>query len=94
MVGEGRARIPGAGVRQVLFDVFVQAQGFVQLPNQNQISIGSDVEPLKIHVPQIFERERKGLILNVTHGGGPRARLQRIRARINANEEERPKIPT
>src|SRR5712692_2022917 len=32
------------------------------------------------------------MILYAPHGGGPPERLQRIRTRINANEEEHPKI--
>jgi hypothetical protein len=91
-VGEVRARILGTGVRQKLFDEFAQAQGFAELPDQNQTSVGSDPEPLKIHISQILERAMKGLILHVTHVGGPPERLRRIQTRINADEEERPKI--
>jgi hypothetical protein len=68
-VGEGRARILGAGGRQVFIDESAQAEAFVELPDQNRTSVGNDPEPRKIHVPQVFEREMKGLILYARHGG-------------------------
>ncbi len=44
--GEGKARILGPRVRQVLLDEFAEAQPFVQLQDQNQTSTGSDSRPL------------------------------------------------
>jgi hypothetical protein len=41
-VGEGQARILRPRVRQVLLDEFAEAQPFVQFPDQNQTSVGSD----------------------------------------------------
>src|SRR2546425_2251686 len=66
-IGEGQARILRPRVRQVLLDEFAEAPPFVQLPDQNQTSVGIDSRPLKIEPQGSVERELKGLILCLTH---------------------------
>jgi hypothetical protein len=51
----------------VLPDEFTEAQPFVQFPDQDETSVGSDAWPLKIHLQRSIERKLKGLILFDTY---------------------------
>jgi len=53
-------------VGQVLLDEFAESQTFVQLPHQDQATIGSHSRSLEINLQGSIERELKGLVLLLT----------------------------
>jgi hypothetical protein len=50
----------------VFRDELLQAQSLIQLPNQNQATVGSHSRSLGIDLQGSIERELKGLVLFVT----------------------------
>src|SRR6266849_2693843 len=85
-VGEGQARILRPRVRQVLLDEFAETQPLVQLPDQNQTSVGSDSRPLKIDPQGSVERELKGLILALTHWVSTSGGFPVLSSRMNTGD--------
>jgi hypothetical protein len=65
-VSEGQLGVLPPRVGQVLLDEFAESQAFVQLPHQNQATIGSDSRSLEINLQGNIERELKGLVLFLT----------------------------
>jgi hypothetical protein len=53
-------------VGQVLVGEFAESLTFVQLPHQNQATIGSHSRSLEINLQGSIERELKGLVLLLT----------------------------
>jgi hypothetical protein len=53
-------------VGQVLVGEFAESLTFVQLPHQNQATIGSDSRSLEIDLQRGIEREQKWLVLFLT----------------------------
>jgi len=47
----------------MLLDEFAESETFVQLPHQNQATIGRDSRSLEIDLQGSIERELKGLVL-------------------------------
>jgi len=64
---EGQLGVLPPRVGQVLLDEFAESPTFVQLPHQNQATIGSHSRSLEINLQGSIERELKGLVLFVTH---------------------------
>jgi hypothetical protein len=59
-VGEGKLRVlPTAGVCQVLFDEFSEAESLVEFAHQNQAVVGGDAGPLKLDLERGIEGELK-----------------------------------
>jgi hypothetical protein len=59
-VGQGKLRIlPTAGIRQVLFDGFAEAQTFVQFPHQNQATVRGNPRSLEIDFQGSIKREKR-----------------------------------
>jgi len=58
---------PTAGVSQVLFDEFSEAESLVEFPHQNQSAVGGYAGTLEIDLESGIEGELKGLILYLTH---------------------------
>jgi hypothetical protein len=59
--------LSSTGIGQVPFDQFTQTETLVQLPHQNQATVGGDPRPLEIDLQGSVEGELKGLVLFLTH---------------------------
>ena len=74
-IGQGkRGVLAAARVAQVLFDELSQAEPFVQLPHQNQATVGGDPRSLEIDLQSRVEGKLKRLILFLTHWVSPSRR--------------------
>jgi hypothetical protein len=63
-IGEGKLRIlPTAGVCQVLFDEFPEAESHVDFAHQDEAAVGRDAGALEIDPERGVEGELKGLVL-------------------------------
>jgi hypothetical protein len=59
--------LAAAGVSQIFTDELAQSETFIQLPNQQQASVGGDLRSLEIRLQRGTKREAKRLILYLTH---------------------------
>jgi len=51
----------------VFLEELLQTESLIQLPNQNQATVGSHSRSLEIDLQGSIERELKGLVLFLTH---------------------------